>query len=269
MPLEQSRLPGMGISGCKVKLELFGFASELRCDEYTPQQVTQLSSTSMGQRSTWIGWMSEHAPIRFVARNLRRIGVHLVVVNTRSLSHSLLSPNLPNGISIRRATLDDCLLACRDPEMGLQDTFVYWAFEQGAMCHAAFEETNSGSNLNTRMVSYAWRTQHHAPHTSNIRVHIGATHSYGFKAFTLPAFRGLGIYPAIAVAECTTCAGEGVTTGISFTDLHNSASLQADRKFGNRILGLAGYIQVGSRVYTFHDAAVKRTEFRFVAVVPD
>jgi len=42
--------------------------------------------------------------------------------------------------------------------------------------------------------------------------------SYGYKAFTLPEFRGQGIYPAIAQREMSTCDSLGLNTGVSFTE---------------------------------------------------
>ena len=78
-----------------------------------------------------------------------------------------------------------------------------------------------------------------------VDVIVLAACSYGYNAFTLPAYRGRGIYPAIAQAEVSTCRAQGFTRGISFTEVYNVSSLEADKKFGNTRVGLAGHLRLG------------------------
>lgn len=100
---------------------------------------------------------------------------------------------------------------------------------------------------------------------SGVDVIVPAACSYGYNAFTLPAYRGRGIYPAIAQAEVSTCRAQGFTRGISFTEVYNFSSLEADKKFGNTRVGLAGYLRLGKRLVTFRSPAVKRLGMQFVA----
>ena len=109
------------------------------------------------------------------------------------------------------------------------------------MCHAALKDG--------QVVSYAWRSSTAAPHEADISVVVPNSLSYGYKAFTLPEFRGQGIYPGIAQREVSKCSSLGLTTGVSFTELRNTASLRADRTIGNRRVGLAGYFRLGGWVW--------------------
>ncbi len=215
-----------------------------------------LQSAAMAENSVIWQWLARQKWVALVAGGLRRLGIHLVWVNQRDLT---ISPTLDTdltGLEIRCATSAECLAACADQELQLDASFVRWAFAAGAICHGAF--------IGDQLVAYAWRTQQLAPHRVRVQVQVGPGFSYGFKAFTKAEYRGRGLYPAIADAERQSCIDAGVTKGVSFTEMHNSASLRADLKFGNRILGAAGFVEFGSFLYTFHDANVRRTGFRFI-----
>jgi len=191
-------------------------------------------------------------------RVLRRMNIVVSWVNGRSMTNPPhgQAQTLPAGIRIGPATREECLEATADPNLDMTREFVEQAFSRDSFCVAAFHDG--------RMVSYAWRASRCAPHTGTVVVRVDADSSYGFKALTLPAYRGLGIYPAIARAEVALCRARGLDRGVSFTDIDNLASIKADVKFGNEIIGLAGIAKLGRTTVAFHDAAVRRSGFRFV-----
>ena len=187
---------------------------------------------------------------------LKRTGQSLVRVNVRDFSNNI-TPQIPtDGITVRLATLDECLRAARDPTMQMKIDFVETAFDQAAMCHAAFAED--------KMVAYAWRATKTAPHNDIVGVKISNDASYGFKAYTHEDYRGLGIYSAVTHAEYETCRDLGVKLGVSFTDVGNIASIRADKKLGNRCVGIAAILRFGSTVRCFNSAAAIAAGFRFV-----
>ena len=191
-------------------------------------------------------------------RVLRRLNIVVSWVNGRSMTdppHGEVQA-LPAGIRIGPATREECLEATADPNLDMTREFVEQAFSSDSFCVAAFHEG--------RMVSYAWRAGCCAPHMDTVVVRVAADSSYGFKALTLPAYRGLGIYPAIARAEVALCRARGLVRGVSFTDIDNLASIKADVKFGNEIIGLAGIAKLSRTTITFHDSAVRQSGFRFV-----
>ena len=168
-----------------------------------------------------------------------------------------LAPQIPaDGITVRLATVDECLHAARDPAMQMKLGFVETAFDQATMCHAAFVEN--------KMVAYAWRATKTAPHNKNVGVQISNDASYGFKAFTHKDYRGFGLYSAITHAEYVTCRDRGVKMGVSFTDIGNIASIRADKKLGNRCVGIAAILRLGSTVRCYNSKSAVAAGFRFV-----
>ena len=179
-----------------------------------------------------------------------------VWVNTREFAKTAPDVSIPDEIEVRIARLEDCLHAVMDPQMGLTEPFVRTAFAQEALCHAAFVEN--------QMVAYAWRSQSSAPHNKWVGVQVEQGLSYGFKAHTHPNFRGLGLYAAITAAEYETAQKRELRSGVSFTQWRNTPSINADRRLGNRRVGIAGIIRMGSLVYCLHSPGAKAAGFRFI-----
>lgn len=166
---------------------------------------------------------------------------------------------LISDLEIRQVNKNECLSACSNPGLGLEKEFVTRAFNDGGMCHAAL----SGNNI----VSYCWRTTRagRVPHVPGVDVEVSDQYSYGYKALTLPEYRGRGIYPAIAEVERKYCAEHGILKGISFAAFSNLASLRSNQKFGNEVLGLAGYRTTRAHTQVFREPRVSAAGFSFVS----
>ncbi len=193
-----------------------------------------------------------------VGRILRHLGQQVVWFNERDFTASALQVAASPRFDARRASLEECLTAAQDPVMQLTAPFVTTAFAEGAMCHATFSDG--------QMVAYAWRASKTAPHDTLVGIQISPGVSYGFKAFTHPEYRGLGLYSAITAVEYATCQVSGIRTGVSFTAWDNVASKAADDKLGNTRVGAAAILSFGGRVKCMHSKGALSSGIRFVPV---
>ena len=192
---------------------------------------------------------------------LRSHGVFLCWVHTREMSDHQPREVLPANVTVERLSTAACHQAARNPALDLPPEFVTDALARGDMCHAA--------RVDGKVVSYAWRSCSTAPADPGIEVCVPSGYSYGYKAFTLPDHRGQGIYPAIASAEISSCQTAGLTHGVSFTEVYDYSFLNAEQKFGNTRVGLAGYVRIGRKIVTFSCPAVKTLGLRFEAAPGD
>lgn len=193
-------------------------------------------------------------------RAFARLGVHLQWVSVRDMKKTPANAQLlVSDLEVRQVTRSECLSACSTPELGLEIEFVNHAFDNGGMCHAALSDDG--------IVSYCWRTTRagRVLHRPGVEVEVSDQFSYGYKALTLPEYRGRGIYPAIAEAERKNCVKYGILNGISFAAFSNLASLRSNQKFGNEILGVAGYRVTIGHTQVFREPKVSRAGFSFVS----
>ena len=184
---------------------------------------------------------------------LRKMGLEVNYVMTRPLQEA--DPGLFDGIECRLATLEELHVACQTPELELSREFVDAALKNDDCCCAGFD--------GERMVAYAWRTGVEAPHAKGVRVVVGEKQRYGYKVFTLPDYRGRGIYPRIANLADREFLRRGKVNTVSFTAIANYSSLAADKKMGNRKLGIALVWKLGSWMGVFHSPGVTSAGFRF------
>lgn len=170
-----------------------------------------------------------------------------------------LSPDLewlpPKEIDVRFATRDELLLAAGDPQMQLDIGFVEAALARGDICAAAF--------LGASLVAYAWRSFSWAPLGSGLAVEFSKPYRYGYKAYTLPEYRGLRIQEALSSMSDRHCVERGYTRGISYVETHNTPSIHMTQRLGGRCVGFAGYVTLFGRRFPFRSPGVKRQNFAF------
>jgi hypothetical protein len=186
---------------------------------------------------------------------LARRGVEINFIQSRPLV-AVPSPFEEDGIVYRLVTPEVLYAQAQRPELDLNPAFLRHALGQGDYCCGAFD--------GDRLVSYVWRSAVGAAHVRGIEVRAAPTCRYGYKAFTLPAYRGRGIYPRIAPLADAAFLEQGKTHAAAFTAAQNLASLQSDKKIGNSVVGYAGYVRIGSLCIPFHSPGVKRRALRFV-----
>jgi hypothetical protein len=179
-------------------------------------------------------------------------------VNVRRLDPNARVGQLPEGFSVRLATREEALEAARDPGLGLRASSVIEAFDRGDLCAAAFHHD--------RMVAYSWRSFTTAPHIEGLSVTFDRPYRYGYRAFTLPEYRGKHLQDELAFVSDAPSIARGYTHGIDFIETHNYASIAQDVRRGHRIVGWAGYFTLFGRIYPFRTPGARRHTFRFTKV---
>ena len=181
-------------------------------------------------------------------------GLEVNYVMTRPLQET--DPVRLDGIDCRLASREELYLACDSGKVELTRQFVDAALSNDDYCCAAFDDGN--------LVAYAWRTGLEAPNAKGTKVVVGEKQRYGYKVFTHPEYRGRGIYPRIANLADGEFIRRGKVDAVSFTASTNYSSLAADKKMGNRILGVALILKIGSWTGAFHSPGLTKAGFRFV-----
>jgi len=189
-----------------------------------------------------------------VARRLQRhLGLHLWLVHTRPLQAEF---ELPAEHAVRftfkRLTLNDALAASTDEANGMTPEFVRDAFARGDVCVGTFEQG--------KLVASGWRTTSRAPVTKALWLSLhGERMRYGYKALVMPPYRGMRLGTSNARHSDHYFVSKGITTAIAYVDLHNLPSMKSALRDPQRVrLGYAGFLNVGSRYWTFRTAEVRK-----------
>lgn len=159
------------------------------------------------------------------------------------------------GCSIRIVTLQDLEAASAERGMDLDPEAFRRAIDRGDICVGAFD--------GDRLVAYTWRAFQTAPHNNGLWVQFRPPFRYGYKALTLPAYRGLHLQEAMAPLLDEMSIRRGYTHAISFIETHNHPSLRMSLRSGNRIVGLIGYVRVFGRYFPFRSRGAANLGFGF------
>ena len=187
---------------------------------------------------------------------LGRLGFEANYIVSRPLKDQEEGPFSIDGIDYRIANKKELLAASEHKELSLTTNFIEKAFENNDCCCAAFDKD--------RLVSYVWRTDVEAPHVPGVKVKVGEKQRYGYKAFTLPRYRGRGIYPRLSGLSDREFLRRGKIEVVAFTATHNFSSRAADIKLGNRIIGIGVILKLGRWIWIGHSPGVTAAGFRFV-----
>jgi hypothetical protein len=157
---------------------------------------------------------------------------------------------------VRIATRTELMSAAGDPAMSLRPESIDAALSRGDICVAAFD--------GNRIVAYVWRSFSTAPHIEGLWVRFDRPYRYGYKALTLPEFRGRHLQDALALSTDALCNERGFTKGVGIVESHNYPSVRSDLRRGNRLAGWAGYFSLFGKVYPFRSPGARKHTFRFV-----
>ena len=173
----------------------------------------------------------------------------------RDLRKSTSPPTVDPRFSFRLLTQEELALACEDPRIEISAEFLRAALDRGDLCIGAFD--------GERLVAYTWRSFKETSHADDLFLSFEKPHRYGYKAFTLPEYRGLRLQECITPVSDQFCIDRGYTHGISFIQTHNYASLTMSLRVGSVPVGLLGYLRIFGRVFTFRSAGARRRGFGF------
>ena len=140
-------------------------------------------------------------------------------------------------------------------ELELSETFVRDALDKGDACHAILR--------NDEIVSYDWSAFTPTHDTHGVYVDFGEKDRYGYKAYTLPEFRGLHLPRVFKPLGDGYCIARGCTHTIGFVKIDNRPSIHATVAQGYGRVGVAGYLRRGPLFVSFRARGVRQRGFRF------
>ncbi len=193
--------------------------------------------------------------VRVMWRLQKYLGFRLFVVHSRVLTGDVPDDDIPDGSSVRMLGEDELTEFSRDPSLGLSASFVAGARARGDVCFGYLERG--------LLVSYEWIGTKPTPAEAGLWVRFGEGYSYSYKAFTVPAHRGRRLQQRLVHRSEHWRISQGSRYNIGYIDTRNLASIAADRRYGNRPVGYAGYLNWFGRVVPFRTPGAKARGFRF------
>ena len=160
------------------------------------------------------------------------------------------------GCSLRVATRADLLRATANPALQMTPAFVDYALSRGDICTAAFD----GDDI----VAYVWRAFVPTRHKDDVWLTFEPPYRYGYKALTLPAWRGRHLQEMLGPVADRLCIERGHTHAIGFIETHNYASITSAKRLGDEAIGVIGYLRIAGRVFPFRSPGARRAGFGFV-----
>ncbi len=179
----------------------------------------------------------------------------LFVIHTRPLD-----PNAPQDViridcSARVIDEKELVQFSQSPELGLSEDFIAKASARGDVCFGYLERN--------ALVAYTWVGTKPTPAEGGLWVQFGEGYSYGYKALTLPSHRGLHLQETLVHLTDRWQTSRGLRYNIDYIHTLNLPSIAANRRYGNRPIGYAGYIVWFGRTLPFRSCGVKARRFRF------
>ncbi len=167
----------------------------------------------------------------------RRLGLRVAWINVRTMDPDVLVPELPPGYHVRQLTDADYQAVVVDTDLALDEDFVARARGQGHFCVGVFHHA--------RLVSYTWRAFSATPINERYSLVIEKPNRYGYKALTLPAYRGKHLQNTIALFSDRLLCEMGYRYGVSYIETHNYPSIRSDARRGNVHAGWIAWLDRG------------------------
>ena len=186
-------------------------------------------------------------------------GLRIYGIYSRPLEMSAdPEPAMP-GFSFRRfqgGDVEALIEYAKRPGLDMREAFVREALEKGDVCHAIFFEGD--------IVAYNWSAFTPTQDVDGVFVGFGDNYRYGYKAFTLPEYRGLHLLQAFRLVRDRYCmVTHGRTHTIAYVAVDNRSSIHYMTSMGDRRIGFAGYLKRGPIFWPFRTPGARRHGFRF------
>lgn len=193
--------------------------------------------------------------IRVMRRLENHLRFRLFVIHTRPLDPNAPQDPLPADCSARVLDQKDLVRFSRNPDLGLSEAFIAKAWARGDACFGYLEHNE--------LVAYTWVGTKPTPAEGGLWVRFNEGHSYGYKALTLPSHRGRHLQEPLIHLTDRWQTSRGLLYNIDYIRTVNLASIVANRRYGNRPIGYAGYLMWFGRTLPFRSPGVKARGFQF------
>jgi hypothetical protein len=129
------------------------------------------------------------------------------------------------------------------------------AFDRGDVCIGYFDQG--------RLVSYFWCGFEAAPMEAGLWVRVPPKYSYAYKALTVESHRGRRLQHLLTNVSDRELVKHGLTYNIEYIATYNFPQRTASARYGNKTIGIAGFVKWGNVVMPFHSPGVKSHRFEF------
>ena len=189
-----------------------------------------------------------------------RSRLHIRIYGIYGRAHASSGPQTSTdpAISYRifsKSDLDELLEQARRPELDMSVAFIREALGKGDICSAALIEGN--------IVSYVWSAFTATHDTDNVYVVFPSGFRYGYKAYTLPEYRGRHLREATIPLQDKYCVERGCMHSLAFIAVDNYASTRYTTRIGFTRVGFVAFYKTGSRCIAYHSPGVKKLGLRF------
>jgi len=168
-------------------------------------------------------------------------------------------PDVPPGTELRKLTLEDVRQRSSDPDLALRINSFQFALEHGHVPLGLF--------INDQLVHYTIYGHTVAPGPRTFVVRANPNLVYVWGTFTPREFRGqhlVQLRTHLSKVFWSQLMGDDVYDGfVSYIDVHNLSSIATNERYGDRLVGYAGYLAFGSRAIFFRTKGAKQVGFRF------
>ena len=192
---------------------------------------------------------------RFMRILASKFGVHLFLINFRPLDADAFLQDIPPGEEIRYLKRDDLHQVDKEPGLNLSSSFAEAAFKRGDVCIGYFDQG--------RLVSYFWCGFEAVPMEAGLWVRVPPNYSYAYKALTVESHRGRRLQQLLTNASDRKLAERGLTHNIEYIATYNFPQRIASARYGNRTIGIAGFVKWGTLVRPFRSPGVRAHGFEF------
>jgi hypothetical protein len=193
--------------------------------------------------------------VRGMRRLEKYLRFRLFVIHSRPLDPSAPQDAVPPGCEARVVDQYELMQFSHEPALGLSKDFIEKSAARGDVCFGYLERG--------MLVAYTWVGTQPTPAEGGLWVRFGERHSYGYKALTLASHRGRHLQECLVHLTDRWQTARGLLYNIDYIDTMNLASIVANRRYGNRPIGYAGYWMWFGRKIPFRTPGVAARGFEF------
>lgn len=213
-------------------------------------------SVGVRNRERWGLPAAAFAAIIEILRSRLYIRIYGIYFRTHSLADSETSSDSAITYGIYDETnANELLMQAKRTELELSEEFVRQAIEKGDICSATL--------IDGDIVSYGWSSFSATHDTDGVYAVFPPGYRYGYKAYTLPEYRGRHLRDGTIPLRDKYCAERGCLHSLSYVAVDNYASMRGARRNEVTRVGFAAFYKKGSRFVSYHSSGVRRLGFRF------
>ena len=189
------------------------------------------------------------------------LGIRIFVIFKRP--HSPACDSLPAGYDFHVLTADEYLDLAEISGLDVSAEFIAGARQRGDVC--------AGVTFGGDLVAYGWYSfSRIVPCDGGLGFrHDMPSDVYGYKAYTKPAHRGMGLQSRMKPACDTFLDEKNITHTVGYIEAQNHASLQSLAKMRDAmILGWSTTVRIFGVNFVFNPSAVRRNGIAMVATAP-